>query len=78
MAGLGNYTHGFPWDILTQQCINLNGGLAKPPLKLEKGLVITSNPFICMSIYLLIHAVISMLVQQLFVTKINTETEIYS
>ena len=31
------------WDVITHPCINFNGSLAKPPLKLGHGWVITTH-----------------------------------
>ena len=29
---IGNYIHGFTWDVITYPCPDLNVGLSKPPL----------------------------------------------
>ena len=39
----GNYIDIEPWDAIIHQCLNLNGVLVKPPLKLGDGLVLASH-----------------------------------
>ena len=52
-AWISDYIHSFQWDVITHPCSNFNGGLAKPPLKLGHGWVITSHRNYC--VWLLIH-----------------------
>ena len=58
-AWISNYIPSFVWDVITHPCPNFNGSLAKLPLKLGHGWVITSHTFIWMSLH--IHALISAL-----------------
>ena len=60
-----NHNHYLIWDVINHPCFN--GGLTKPPLKLEYGRVIASHSFTWM--YWLIHAPISMLVSLITLSK---------
>ena len=42
---INNNIHSSQWGVITHQCRNFNGGLAKPPLKLGHVWVITSHCF---------------------------------
>ena len=43
---ISNYNNVFVWDVITPPCPNFNGSLAKLPLKLWHGWVITSHSFV--------------------------------
>ena len=53
-AWISNHTKIKQYEVVTHPCPDLNGDLAKPPLKLRHGLVITSH--IKQRVWFLIHA----------------------